>query len=292
MKKLTQLLYLIGIFVLADGCRKTPVGNTQSPEMGDITASDFGTKRKLGIDFTAHSSSPAWTLDIDFTKAIRFQTPNGPLLTAAVPKSQRDPRGNGILFDAQLMAEPTGSSRRPSGRAGTASQRDGRLKVIISPVVCRDNRSGQAYAYGVTIETNGQRYSGCGTFLNGVGRLNSQWVLETYRGQRLHAEQFVNRQIPSLNINLKERKLQGFTGCNTLQGQVQAEGDNVRFETVATTRRACPYNFESGFLSALQSVTLYRISNNRLTLLADGKYVMTFRKTVKKETGAVGQPGQ
>jgi heat shock protein HslJ/uncharacterized membrane protein len=277
MKKLTRLFYLIGLIVLADGCRKTPVGSTKPAETGDITATDFGSKRRQGIDFTAQGATPTWTLDIDFTKAIRFQTQNGTLLTAAVPKSQRDPRGNGILFDAPLIADPSGPSRSTS-RTVSANRRDGRLKVVISPVVCRDNRTGQSYAYGVTIETNGQRYSGCGTFLNGVARLNSQWVLETYRGQRLHAEQFVNRQMPTLDINLKEKRLQGFTGCNTMQGQVQADGDNVRFETISTTRRACPYNFESGFLTALQSVSLYRISNNRLTLLADGKYVMTFRK--------------
>jgi heat shock protein HslJ/uncharacterized membrane protein len=278
MKKLTQLFYLIGIFILADGCRRSSISNTKPADSDEITATDFGSKRRQGIDFTAQGTTPAWTLDIDFTKVIRFQTQNGPLLTAAVPKSQRDPRGNGILFDAPLIADQTGSGNRPSSRTVSTNRRDGRLKIVISPVVCRNNQTGQTYAYGVTIEANGQRYSGCGTFLNGVARLNSQWVLETYRGQRLHAEQFVNRQMPLLDINLKEKRLQGFTGCNTMQGQVQADGDNVRFETISTTHRACPYNFESGFLSTLQSVSLYRISNNRLTLLADGKYVMTFRK--------------
>jgi heat shock protein HslJ/uncharacterized membrane protein len=279
MKQLTPLFYLFGLLVLADGCRKTPVGTSQPTSTREPISTDFGSKRRQGIDFTAQSTTmPGWSLDIDFTKAIRFQTPNGSLLTAAVPKSQRAPDGNGILFDAQLMADQPESTSRPSRRSAATTRREGRLKVIISPVVCRDSRSGQTYAYTVSIETSGQRYSGCGTFLNGVTRLNSQWVLETYRGQRLHVEQFVNRQMPMLDINLKEKRLQGFTGCNTMQGQVKADGDNVRFETISTTKRACPYNFETGFLSALQSVTLYRISNNRLTLLADGKYVMTFRK--------------
>lgn len=283
MKKLAQLVYLSSFLVLADGCRKPPSEGSKPAETVDISAMDAGSKRRQGVDFTAQGATPTWTLDIDFAKTIRFQTQNGPLLTAAVPKSQRDPRGNGILFDAPLIASATGSNSRSGSRSAAATRREGRLKVVISPVVCRDTRSGQTYAYGVTIETNGQRYSGCGTFLNGMSRLNSQWVLETYRGQRLHAEQFVNRQIPTLNINLKENRLQGFTGCNTLNGQVKADGDNVRFEALSTTRRACPYNFESGFLTALQSVTLYRISSNRLTLLADGKYVMSFRKMVEKK---------
>ncbi|WP_171062724.1 META domain-containing protein [Larkinella sp. C7] len=287
MKKLAQLVYLSSFLVLADGCRKPPSEGSKPAETVDISAMDAGSKRRQGVDFTAQGATPTWTLDIDFAKTIRFQTQNGPLLTAAVPKSQRDPRGNGILFDAPLIASATGSNSRSGSRSGSrsaaATRREGRLKVVISPVVCRDTRSGQTYAYGVTVETNGQRYSGCGTFLNGMSRLNSQWVLETYRGQRLHAEQFVNRQIPTLNINLKENRLQGFTGCNTLNGQVKADGDNVRFEALSTTRRACPYNFESGFLTALQSVTLYRISSNRLTLLADGKYVMSFRKMVEKK---------
>jgi heat shock protein HslJ len=279
MKKLAQLIYLSSFLMLADGCRKPPSEDSKRTGKVDISAVDAGSKRRLGIDFTAQGATPNWTLDIDFAKTIRFQTQNGPLLTSAVPKSQRDPSGNGIVFDAPLIADVTGSA----SRSAATTRREGRLKVVISPVVCWDNRTSQTYAYGVTIETNGQRYSGCGTFLNGMSRLNSQWVLETYRGQRLHAEQFVNRQIPTLDINLKENRLQGFTGCNTLNGQVKADGDNVRFEALSTTRRACPYNFESGFLTALQSVTLYRISNNRLTLLADGKYVMSFRKMAKKE---------
>ncbi|WP_460669573.1 META domain-containing protein [Larkinella ripae] len=288
MKKLTPLFYVIGFMVLADGCRKTPAtSSSQAPDLGTLSTTNLGSKRRQGVDFTAQGATPTWLLDIDFTKIIRFQAPNGAVLTAAIPKSQRAPDGNGILFDAPLMASPTGSNRR----SAASGRRDGRLKITISPVVCRDTRSGQSYAYGVTIESNGQRYGGCGTFLNGTTRLNSQWVLETYRGQRLHAEQFVNRQMPTLDINLKEKRLQGFTGCNTMQGQVKAEGDNVRFESISTTRRACPYNFESGFLSALQSVSLYRISNNRLTLLADGKYVMTFRKTAKKETAGT-EPGE
>ncbi|RAJ95682.1 heat shock protein HslJ [Larkinella arboricola] len=288
MKQLTPLFSLILIMILTDGCRKMPVGHTKPAASGSALATDLDSKRRQGIDFTAHGATPGWALDIDFTKAIRFQAPNGPVLIAAVPKSQREPGGSGILFDAQVLPDPAGSTRRTASRPASASRRNDRLKVIISPVVCRDNRNGQVYAYGVTVETNGQRYSGCGMFLNGMARLNSQWVLETYRGQRLHAEQFVNRKMPTLDINVKEKRLQGFTGCNTLQGQVKADGDNVRFEAVSTTRRACPYDFETGFLAALQSVTLYRISNNRLTLLADGKYVMTFRKTVKKETPATG----
>ncbi|MFD1141629.1 META domain-containing protein [Larkinella insperata] len=288
MKQLTRFLTLILITIVADGCRKTPVGNTQPAASTPTLATDLGSKRRQGVDFTAHGATPGWSLDIDFTKAIRFQTQNGPLLVAAVPKSQREPGGSGILFEAQLLPDPAESTRRTASRSAASRRRNDRLKIIISPVVCRDNRNGQTYAYGVTVETNGQRYSGCGTFLNGMTRLNSQWVLETYRGQRLHAEQFVNRQLPTLDINVKEKRLQGFTGCNTMQGQVRADGDNVRFEAVSTTRRACPYNFETGFLTALQSVTLYRVSNNRLTLLADGKYVMTFRKTIKKETPATG----
>ncbi|GAB3259347.1 hypothetical protein GCM10027347_22880 [Larkinella harenae] len=290
MNQLTRLFCLFGWIVLADGCQKTPVRNTTAHNSGEKISPDLGSKRRQGVDFTAKGSTSTWALDIDFAKAIRFQAPNGAVLTATVPKSQRAPNGNGILLDAQLVTEPSGT-RRMTSRSVAANRSDGRLKVVISPVACRDSRTGKAHAYEVSVEAHGQRYSGCGTFLNGTTRLNSQWVLETYRGQRLHAEQFVNRQMPTLAIDLKEKRLAGFTGCNAMQGQVKAEGDNLRFEAISTTRRACPYNFESGFLAALQSVTLYRISNNRLTLLADGKYVMSFRKTVRKESRETGVSG-
>ncbi len=125
MKKLAQLVYLSGFLVLADGCRKPPSEGSKTAETADISTMDAGSKRRQGIDFTAQGTTPTWTLDIDFTKTIRFQTQNGPLLTAAVPKSQRDPRGNGILFDAPLIADATGSTSRSSSRSAAANRRGG-----------------------------------------------------------------------------------------------------------------------------------------------------------------------
>ncbi|WP_164851436.1 META domain-containing protein [Larkinella soli] len=265
MKNIWIAVFLLVLTFSTESCRRSSPSRTPKKDDGPIETSGWDRKRKQGFDFTAQGADPGWVLDIDFTKTIRFQGQNGAVVSVPVPKPQRDARAGGIIFDTKAQGS--------------------RLRVTINPVACRETKTGEAFAYSVNVEANGRRYSGCGSFLNGVSRLNSTWVLESYRGQRLHSAQFVNRQMPFLILNTREKVLQGFTGCNTMEGKMRAEGDRIQLEPATLTRRGCPYNFESGFLSALQSASLYRISNNRLTLLSDGQYVMSFRKQGPKETG-------
>jgi len=254
IRKSALALTLAGL-VMA-GCHKSSV--TKTPSVEKLEVSDWAKKRRRGVDFTAFGPNPAWVLDMDFNKDMHFQGPEGGILTTAVPKSQPNTQGTGgIVFNAKGH----------------------KLRVAIEPVVLLDKASGRQFAYTVRIDAQGKQYTGGGAFLNGASRLNSTWILETFRGQRFHVEQFANRQMPFIEVKWKEKQLAGFAGCNRIQGKVKGEADNVQFEAITTSGQTCPSSkFESGFLATLKKVNLYRISKNRLTLLADGQYVMTFRK--------------
>ncbi|MBC8151690.1 MAG: META domain-containing protein, partial [Bacteroidetes bacterium] len=153
-----------------------------------------------------------------------------------------------------------------------------RLRVPIEPTVTRDNVLKRDYAYTVRVESGGRRYVGWGAFIKGSERLNGVWTLESFRGQRLHAGQFADKKTPTLDIDLKAKKLRGSTGYNILRGDVTAEGDHLQLLPDAAKRRTCPTSFEADFLTALRKASLFRIGKDRLTLLADGQYVMTWRK--------------
>ncbi|ARK09702.1 META domain-containing protein [Fibrella sp. ES10-3-2-2] len=236
-------------------------------------------KRKLGVDFVAAGISPAeWSMDIDFSKQIIFKPLSGSTLIASMPKPQPIGSNSGVLLDvgARSVRNESGTLLASTSKRGYSSRLSG-VKVYIEPVVTRDNLTGRTYAYTVRVETGGRKFVGHGAFIKGSDRLNGTWTLETLRGQRVRAGQFPSHELPQITINLNDNSLEGTTGCNKLKGDVQADGDHVQFVIRNTTSKKCNNPFEDDYLSALGQASLFRIGKDRLTLLADGQYVMTFR---------------
>ncbi|MBC8153915.1 MAG: hypothetical protein H7Z72_13480, partial [Bacteroidetes bacterium] len=186
------LVYInvVSLMLTVSGCHRGNQGHIKAnlPE-----AADWRTKRDEGIDFVGNGNAPAWSLDIDFAKQIRFQEATGVLLTVPIPKPQRIGSTAGVLLDARPAADPTTSARRR-----TRAVKPDRLRVTIEPTVTRDNVLKRDYAYTVRVESGGRRYVGWGAFIKGSERLNGTWTLESFRGQRLHAGQFADKKTPTL----------------------------------------------------------------------------------------------
>ena len=259
---------ILSVILAGSACHRPATSRTKSelPE-----TADWQTKRGTGVDFVANGNAPAWSLDVDFAKQIRFQDASGPLLLAPMPKPQRIGTTTGVLLDARVAPTTTPARRsRPD--------RGSRLRVVIEPTVTQDPATKRDYAYTVRVETAGRRYVGWGAFIKGSDRLNGVWTLESFRGQRFHTGQFTDNRPPTLTIDLAAGKLRGSTGYTPLKGSITAEGDHVSIVPEAAKRRNTPSPFEVDFLTALGKASLFRIGKDRLTLLADGQYVMTWRK--------------
>ncbi len=259
---------LLGCALTIGACHR-PASNRTKGELPE--AADWQTKRGTGVDFVANGNAPTWSLDVDFAKQIRFQEGDGPLLVFPMPKPQRIGSTTGVLLDARTPPA-TAINRRSAKAYGN------RLRVVIEPTVTQDALTKRDYAYTVRVETAGRRYAGWGAFIKGSDRLNGVWTLESFRGQRFHTGQFSDNQPPTLTIDLNAKKLRGSTGYSPLRGSITAEGDHLRIEPEAAKRRNTPSPFETDFLTALRKSSLFRIGKDRLTLLADGQYVMTWRK--------------
>ncbi|KAB7732740.1 META domain-containing protein [Rudanella paleaurantiibacter] len=269
----------------SSGCRR-PVSTGESG--GKATranlseAIDWADKRRQGIDFVAMGTAPAattigWRLDIDFSKQMLFQSFDGPQLLTPIPKPQPMGKTMGVVLDAKATPVYASNTRRTAA-SRNAAPKVARLKVYIEPIACRDPVSKRDYAYTVRIDANGKRFTGCGAFIKGSDRLNGAWVLETFKGQRLRPDQFGDKQLPYLEIDLAGHKLVGSTGWNKIKGAIDAEGDHLDLVPKTTTRRTAPGTFETDFLTALDQSSLFRIGKDRLTLLVNGQYAMTFRK--------------
>jgi heat shock protein HslJ len=76
-----------------------------------------------------------------------------------------------------------------------------------------------------------------------------------------------------------ERRISGTGGCNRLTGTYELRGDELVFGAVATTMMACPdavMKQERAMLDALRVTTSYRITGDKLELMAHKKVVARF----------------
>jgi heat shock protein HslJ len=277
--------FLIILAALETGCRRPEPGlsgasNRTTNHVG--VPADWAEKRRQGVDFIAVGSNPAktgalpWQLAIDFSKQMQFHTLDGPELLMPVPKPKPSSRGTGVVLDAQAAPVLASANRRSREGGQRSSVGRNRLSVSIEPITYQDPVTKRNYAYTVRIDANARSYVGGGVFLRSSHRLNGDWTLETFKGQRLRPEQFGDKALPQLHIDLKAGKLSGSTGWSKLKGDIQANGDQLTISPTTNPRQAA--TLEAGFLDALRQVSLFRVSSNHLTLLINGQYVMTLRK--------------
>jgi heat shock protein HslJ len=119
---------------------------------------------------------------------------------------------------------------------------------------------------------------GCSTKEAGVNvKLHDIWALES-----INSKQFVKDEHrgnhPVIEIYLKEERLQGNAGCNTINGKIKVDANNISFSNIITTEMACPGDLEVRFLAALQSVDNYKIEKLRLYLYEGKDERLVFRK--------------
>lgn len=104
----------------------------------------------------------------------------------------------------------------------------------------------------------------------------NQWVLSTLLGNVIGKSDF-GQQLPFLNFG-DDGSINGSTGCNNFNGQFNLSGTSLSLDPGAMTKKACPGEGESNFLSALNSVKNFKIDGNTLKLLDGAKEVMSFIK--------------
>ena len=119
---------------------------------------------------------------------------------------------------------------------------------------------------------------GCSTKEAGVNvRLHDIWALESINGEKFIKDNQTNNH-PVIEIYLKEERIHGNAGCNTINGKVEVDGNKIAFSNIITTEMACPGDIEQRFLSAIQSVDGYKIEKLRLFLYEGEKERLVFRK--------------
>lgn len=96
-------------------------------------------------------------------------------------------------------------------------------------------------------------------------QLQGEWTLQTLRGVAPAA----SIPLPSLQIDLKENRITGNSGCNNYFASIEScSPTTLSFSAIGATRILClSENIESDYFQALQEVTTYKIQANTLLLL-------------------------
>ena len=110
-----------------------------------------------------------------------------------------------------------------------------------------------------------------------VNRLHDIWALESIAGEKITIDETV-KNLPMLEIYVEEERVHGNTSCNTIDGKVEIDKNNITFYDIITTEMACPGDLEQKFLSALDKVNNYKIEKLKLYLYEDDQEIMIFQK--------------
>lgn len=108
-------------------------------------------------------------------------------------------------------------------------------------------------------------------------RLHDIWALDSIESEKVIIDETI-RNLPVLEIYVEDKRVHGNTGCNTLNGEVNIDGDNIAFQNIVATEMACPGNLEQRFLTNLIKVNRYEIEKMRLHLFENEIELMVFKK--------------
>ena len=257
-------IVLLSLLLLTVACRRP---STQFAAMMTPTnqPDNYSQHLKAGDEVVAMGTDPAWSLTVNPSKGfLRFNALNGDSLQAAVPERQTDSDG---VF--RYVAPVDSLTSQP-----------GRLNIVFRPDSCVNTVSGQRFDYRVEVDYRSKNYVGCGVSLRQLALLSDIWVLTDFQGQPIIGGG-PRREAPRLEISLSEGRVTGTTGCNRLSGPVKADTRQILFGPLVTTKMACESDsgrLESKLLSELNQPLTYQIGDRKLTLLRQGKPVMTFKK--------------
>lgn len=158
------------------------------------------------------------------------------------------------------------------------------LSVEVEKGPCSDTMSDNIYNYSVNVKyrytTDGSwtELRGCGGYFMEEG-LPGKWELFTLMGKPMKSEDF-GRDIPSIELQQRSNRFSGSTGCNRMNGLFNYGPDEIGFAKVMMTKALCGNGQENedAFLKNLSAIDAYILYGDKLSLLSNGKEIMTFQR--------------
>ncbi len=114
-----------------------------------------------------------------------------------------------------------------------------------------------------------------------MGHIDGTFVLHSFDGNEITIP--ADKRFPTLKFDNANKKVTGFTGCNTVNGSFEALDGTIKIGPLAATRKACiKDDYEPKILQALDNATRYEITEDRLILKKapseESEILIIFRK--------------
>lgn len=210
-------------------------------------------------DFTAYASDSTWKLSIRFGDEIVFTSKTEQLILRAKAKPEIIAQGVDIVKLA-------------------ASNETHSIDITIDVAKC--NKVGVITDIQVQelVSNNKYEFSGCGIY-NGAPQLYDIWVLTNINETTLKPEMF-RKQMPFMEINLKEKTITGFGGCNEFSGQLSFSYKKMEVGPIAATKIYCAEEskVETAFFNILNASPVTYIKKENHLILENSSGSLTFKK--------------
>ncbi len=261
----SSLFLPIFILLLSFSCTRTSPSGPQTDPIQTPTIPEEVKTYTFGTPiFKGSGNEPFWSLQID---------KNHTLILKSIDDHQ-----------FKITAPVTEITRVDDANATklSANSSDKKLTVMLMENGCQDNMSGKKSSHALQVLVKDATtketilYKGCGAFLNEY-LVNNKWELESINGRKI--TDLPIEKAPTLNINLLNKKVNGFSGCNSFFGAVEIQKGRLNFGNIGMTKKACKDNTtEPAYMKLLNSTTQkHSITKEGKLFIKDAEQTFTFK---------------
>ena len=245
------------------GCKsssKSTIDQVLATQRSVMLADSLLQKQKQGIDFVGRGDEPVkWSLEIDFDKIIVFNAADG----------------------ARLYVRPSFSAKEITNDAETYQLNTdlGNVTIKIFNKICTNNY--EQFQKEVAISIKNKTYTGCGKYLYDH-RVNDVWILDKINNIQQYSKDFT-KGLPSIEFDLQNNRMTGSDGCNTMNANIEVQGNRIKFADIISTKMYCAGNKVQKIFSdniSNKLVDYYETNGTLVLYLVDDSKLIYKRKAL------------
>jgi heat shock protein HslJ len=210
-------------------------------------------------DFTAYDTDSTWKLSIRFGEEVVFTSKTEQLIFRAALEPEIVAQGTNIV---KLIAN------------------NEHIKLSITIDVAKCNNT--SFVTELTLENSqtgiAKDFIGCGEY-NGTPQLYDIWALTNINDASIQPEMF-RKQTPYMEINLREKTIAGFGGCNDFSGEISFSYKKMIIGPIAATKMYCAEEskIEKEFFNILNAGPVIYIKKENILILENSTGSLIFKK--------------
>jgi heat shock protein HslJ len=210
-------------------------------------------------DFTGYDSDSTWKLSIRFGEEVVFTSKTDKIIFRGKADEEFVAQGADIV-----MVKAQNETH----------------EIIVAIDVQTCNQDGKIINLAVKDLKTGEEkeYRGCGIY-NGSPKLFDIWVLMAINNEPLDSDVF-RIQLPFMEINLRDKRIMGFGGCNEFNGSISFVYKKIVFGPIASTRKYCNdiSEYEEKLFGLLNGGALNYSFRENILILESTQGSLTFKK--------------